>query len=107
MNNFSIYAKLMYMNSKTAWFPPKIVISKNIGIFGGILKMSALVKCTILYYYCVAKAPSCVKLFKFFKSDVWLKSYREICEKQFFLAGALFFVAHSSSEVEWPCSDAE
>ncbi len=58
--------------------------------------MGALVKCPILYYYCVAKAPSCVRLFKFLKSDVWLKSYREICEKQFFLAGALFFVAHSS-----------
>jgi hypothetical protein len=84
-----------YMNSKTAWFPPKIVISENIGIFWGILKMGALVKCPILYYYCVAKAPSCVRLFKFLKSDVWLKSYREICEKQFFLAGALFFVAHS------------
>ncbi len=85
-----------YMNSKTAWCPPKIVISENIGIVWGILKMGALVKCPILYYYCVAKAPSCVRLFKFIKSDVWLKSYREICEKQVFLAGALFFVAHSS-----------
>jgi hypothetical protein len=64
--------------------------------FFGNSQMGALVKCPILYHYCVAKACSCVRLFKFLKSDVWLKSYREICEKQFFLAGAFFFVAHSN-----------
>jgi hypothetical protein len=31
-----------YKKSLTAWIPPKIVISENIGIFGGILKMGTL-----------------------------------------------------------------
>jgi hypothetical protein len=77
------------------------MISENIGTFWVILRMDAWVFNSILSQFYFAILPSCVRLFSFCRLDVLFKSWTVMCKILIFLAGALFFVAHSI--ITWPC----